>query len=501
VASGTVSKGWKVDNTTDFNNTDVGNANRLAAKYSSVLRWVPDWRTWLHYDGIRWAKVSEDTVVGLAKQVLSDMKNEARVLESSKDTEDKGHSLGAWAYASERGYHIDRMVEYAKSDVLARPSDFDQQPWQFNALDCTIDLQTGLTHPHDPNDMITKVAGTAYDTGSDDGLFFRFIDEITGSDTELATYIQQVLGLSLTGDTSEKLIWFLNGDGDNGKTVLVEITGEVLGDYAEAGTTNDIIDHGKYSSAKPFGLVKLVGVRRATYAELSIGDKLNWNILKQISGSDTMSVEEKFRNPINTRMECKVMIFCNDLPTVEQVGESYWSRIRVIPFKQCFSDNRKECKEKDSRLIDKLRQHKPAILRWLVGGELLRREYGLVESKAVTDATTIYREESDILSEFLKEVTYKAHGVKTRSKKLYTAFEKWYREPGDYSALPLNESEFGKSLKAHGYQGKTIKGRAHYVGIALKLEYDSDYQRKFEEEHPEPEPVPAGIDPYDYDPD
>ena len=150
-----------------FNNTDVGNANRLAARFKAELRWVPGWHTWVHFDGIRWAKVSDDVALGLGKRVLSEMKDEARVLGKNKATEDKGHALGTWAYASEKGYHLDRMVEYAKPDLLADPNDFDQDPWLFNALDCTIDMQTGLTHPHDPMDMITKVAGTAYDTDVD----------------------------------------------------------------------------------------------------------------------------------------------------------------------------------------------------------------------------------------------------------------------------------------------------------------------------------------------
>src|SRR6266571_2692159 len=271
-----------------FNNTDVGNANRLATRFGDVLRYVDKWHTWLHFDSIRWDKVSDNTVIGLAKQVLTSMKEEA--------------------------------------------------------------LQLGNNPEKD----------------ADGTRFYRFIDEITGGDGGLAEYLQMVLGLSLTGDTSEKHVWFPYGDGDNGKTLLFEITGEVMGDYAEVGQTSDIIDHGGHV-VKPFGIIKLVGVRRAVFAETQEGDKLNWNVLKQMSGSDTMSIEEKFKTPISSRLEAKVFIYTNVLPTVEQVGEAEWGRIRVIPFTECFSDERRECKGKDGRLIDKLRANMPAILRWLVG--------------------------------------------------------------------------------------------------------------------------------------
>src|SRR6266571_841617 len=458
-----------------FNNTDVGNANRLATRFGDVLRYVDKWHTWLHFDSIRWDKVSDNTVIGLAKQVLTSMKEEALQLGNNPEKEAEARELGAWAYQSEKGTHLGLMVEYAKSELLATPEDFDRNPWFFNALDCTIDLYTGLTHPHTSSDMITKVAGTAYDKDADGTRFYRFIDEITGGDGGLAEYLQMVLGLSLTGDTSEKHVWFPYGDGDNGKTLLFEITGEVMGDYAEVGQTSDIIDHGGHV-VKPFGIIKLVGVRRAVFAETQEGDKLNWNVLKQMSGSDTMSIEEKFKTPISSRLEAKVFIYTNVLPTVEQVGEAEWGRIRVIPFTECFSVERRECKRKDGRLIDKLRANMPAILRWLVGGELLRREYGLVEPVAVTEATKVYREESDDMTDFLAECTYKDRSAMTSLKDIYAAYKRWYQ--GDAWDIP-KDSEIGKRVRAHGYIGKKSRGVMKYKGIGLKPGYEPEASGPF----------------------
>jgi putative DNA primase/helicase len=483
----------------DFENTDVGNSNRLVARFGHVLRWVPKWRTWLYYDGIRWAEYSEDEVTGLGKTVLYEMRQEANNLIANKETKDSGLLLMAWAIRSEQNSHLSYMVADAKPDLIAKPSDFDRNPDLLNMPDGTFDFTVGELREHRPGDMITKVTNAPYGDGTDDyRLFAQVMDEITDGNIGLSVYIQQVLGLSLTGDRTVKHVWFPHGGGDNGKTLLFEVTGEVMGEYADVGQNTDIIDHGRYNTSKSFGLAGLVGKRRAVYAELKKEDRLNWSILKIISGADTTKVEEKFKRAVSAQLECKIFIYCNELPTIEQVTEAEWGHIRVIPFPRCWNKDREECNDPDPYLRNKLLQHKSAILRWMIQGEMLRRDFGLLEPAVVTDATNTYRQDSDILNDFLKECTYRSPGDKIRSRKLYTAFEHWFKEPGDYTPLPINESDFGKSIRAHGYTVKTSKGRATVVGIAIKPDYDPDYQRALREEHratmtnddDEPDPTP-----------
>jgi hypothetical protein len=48
----------------------------------------------------------------------------------------------------------------------------------------------------------------------------KFIDRITGGDTDLAKFLQRVIGYSLTGLTTEHALFFCYGTGANGKSVL-----------------------------------------------------------------------------------------------------------------------------------------------------------------------------------------------------------------------------------------------------------------------------------------
>jgi putative DNA primase/helicase len=454
-----------------FNRTDVGNAKRLVAMFGNRLRYIPK-RGWLWYDGKRWADVDDIFVTGLAKETLLAMKEEGLRLQRSTDTAEQkeGQNLGGWATASEMGYHLERMVTYARDEVLASIKDFDKDHWLFNAQDCTIDLRTGLTHEHTPKDMITKIAGTSYGEDVAGSRFTRFIDEIFEDEPETAEYVHKLLGLALTGDTSEKHIWFPTGGGDNAKSLLFEITGEAMGEYATVGQKDIIVIPEKAYRGKVFGTANLVGYRRVVFPETEAGDTLNWDVIKPVSGEDTIVVEEKFKKSAPAKMSLKIFIYTNELPRVEAVGMAYWNRIRVIPFKQCFNDL-PGCKQADGHLKEKLREELPAILRWLVGGCILWQEYGLKEPKSVSDATKTYQEDNDPLKSWLREetTTLGIHGgnnPKTRHRDLHASYHRWYDGP-DWEAPFHDGKAFTTALKAHGYDKRTIHGASWILGIRL----------------------------------
>jgi putative DNA primase/helicase len=54
-------------------------------------------------------------------------------------------------------------------------------------------------------------------------LWLKFLDQVTGGDRELQSYLQRVSGYCMTGHTSEHVLFFIHGSGANGKSVFVNI--------------------------------------------------------------------------------------------------------------------------------------------------------------------------------------------------------------------------------------------------------------------------------------
>src|SRR5260370_14627136 len=137
----------EVNATKSYQLNDVGNAEKLVDKFGNVVRYVPQWRSWLHYDGTRWARVDDVFMNGLAKQVLREMQLEGNVRETDTDeVRDRKSRLVNWVRVCGYGGHTELMVKQARDAVIAHPNDFDTNPWLVNATDVTIDLQTGETH-------------------------------------------------------------------------------------------------------------------------------------------------------------------------------------------------------------------------------------------------------------------------------------------------------------------------------------------------------------------
>jgi putative DNA primase/helicase len=62
--------------------------------------------------------------------------------------------------------------------------------------------------------------------------FERFLHRIMGGNAELVRFLQKCIGYCLTGAVTEKVFFIFLGDGDNGKTTLLEAVRFVLGEYA-----------------------------------------------------------------------------------------------------------------------------------------------------------------------------------------------------------------------------------------------------------------------------
>jgi phage/plasmid-associated DNA primase len=93
---------------------------------------------------------------------------------------------------------------------------WDADPWLLNTPKGTLDLRTGQIGEHRRSDYITKI--TAAGPGTECPLWRHFLDRVTGGDVELQSFLQRMIGYSLTGITREHAFFFLYGTGANGKS-------------------------------------------------------------------------------------------------------------------------------------------------------------------------------------------------------------------------------------------------------------------------------------------
>ncbi|KUN90675.1 phage/plasmid primase, P4 family [Streptomyces resistomycificus] len=116
----------------------------------------------------------------------------------------------------------------------------------------------------------------------------RFLHDAFGDDPEgreMIGFLHLLLGYSITGDVGAQVLPLLHGHGKNGKSVLLDVMIQILGDYADAAPPGFLMDRGAFSEHST-GLTELHGRRLIVCSELNLNDKFDEARVKLLTGGE-----------------------------------------------------------------------------------------------------------------------------------------------------------------------------------------------------------------------
>jgi putative DNA primase/helicase len=426
--------------------------------FGDRVRWCEARRSWLYFDGKRWKWDDRAHVVALTHQAARSIHKDA----AAEPDPAKQREITKFAIASQNERRINGMLSQAKPYLAVSMSELDCDPWLFNLQNGTLDLRTGKLRPHRPENLITKIAPVPYDPHADCPRFKQFLKETLVEDV-LITFVKRYFGYALTGITRERLFAVLYGSGKNGKTTLVEVIRDCLGDYATNTDTETLLLR-KYQGVGN-DVAALRGARFVSGAEVEKGRRLAESKVKQLTGTDTVTARHLFGEPFDFRPEFKLVLSTNNKPIIRGTDDAIWDRIRLIPFTQRFDGKRQ-----DPKLGDKLRGELPGILALLVQGCLEWQEHGLGEPETVRSATKEYRSEMDTLAAFIEDRCVVHPSAEVAATPLYKVYTDWCAENGENRET---QKRFGMQLKERDFEqfkftSGPYKDRNGWRGIGLR---------------------------------
>lgn len=443
----------------DFPLTDYANAERLVHRHGEKLRYCHQTGQWYVWDRIRWRPDDTGAVMRLAKETLRQLFKIA--LRLPQDRKDFGDKLIAFARRSERSARLNAMIELARSEreVVVSADDLDADPWALNVRNGIIDLRTGKLRPHDPAELHTRLAPVSYDPNAICPDFDTFLDETTCGSEGLATYLQQLLGLCLTGDISEQILPVWWGTGSNGKNTLLDLILAILGDYAGLAAPDLLV--AKQWTQHPTELADLHGKRLVVASETERHQHLRVQFVKQVTGDKRLKARFMRGNFFEFDRQFKVILVTNNRPIIDEQTHAIWRRIKLVPFTNVVPDEKQ-----DKKLPKKLLDEAPGVLAWLVRGCTSYQREGLITPGEVVEATDDYKAESNWLERFIAECLNFVSGLWTPSYRLTDTFNQWCRENGIehstvselYPHLRHEGCKQHKSCHVRGWQGVSIVG-------------------------------------------
>ncbi|UJX40361.1 DNA primase [Desulfovibrio sp. JY] len=423
------------------------------------------------------ARVETDVKAGKAKEV-GDADEQKRLERISKRLRKNIDSL-------RDGAGVSGALRFALSNddpLLVSMKEFDADPYLFGVANGVIDLRTGEFRQARPSDRIKRTCNVTWE-GIDAACprWEAFVKEIVGEDADVAAFLQRVFGYAITGQSSEPLFVVLNGEGRNGKTVMVETLGRVCGDYMAPIPAELLLDQGQARDAdKPTPtIMSLNGLRVAYATESEENRRFSIARVKWLSGDDRLTGRYMWENnPTSFYPTHTLFLLTNHRPHAGAHEYAFWDRLRLVDFPFRYVDNPKAENERqrDKTLGDHFERHElPGILAWLVKGCLAWQRDGISPPSSVLAATEEYQREEDHLQDFVEECLITTEGARVTATEIYDLYTRWYmKNRGKY--VPTMNT-FGKHL------GKKIHkerrgGTVYYYDVQLNPVAEDAYPDK-----------------------
>jgi len=427
--------------------TDLGNAHRMLSVFGGSLRFVPAWGKWLAYDGKRW-QVDESNA-----HVHRSAQRTARAMMDTVPSAPNRDELFKAAKRAESVSGMRAMVAMAESasGIAVGHRDLDAYPYLLNVQNGVLDVRTGELHPHSPTLLLTRIANAEWYPGAPAPQFHAFLERVQ-PDPEVRAFLARLLGLAVVGKVDEHLLPIMYGNGQNGKTVLLETVIKVLGDHAGVVSRDVLIDHG---SAHPTGTADLFGLRFAVASESDAGAKLAEGTVKSLTGGDRIKARRMREDFWEFEPSHLVTLMSNHKPVVRGTDDGIWRRVLLVPFEVKITDA-----ERVNDLQGKIAASESAgVLGWLVRGYQEWITRGLDAPQSVRVATENYRAESDDIGRFIEQTCYLSPAATVPAAEL---FDRWRRWATAENVPPGTMTAFGTEMGRRGY---AVRKRKHSPAV------------------------------------
>jgi P4 family phage/plasmid primase-like protien len=448
-----------------FSHNDI--AKYLFEEYGNKYKCASiSYNSWYQYENHRWKQI--DDAQSLREKISNDgpgslienLKNIQKELGiKSVDCNDEFEKAKLQGHGKLVGKIISNLKSHPfKSNVIKECKEvfydelflknLDRNPFLVGFKNGVYDLKTFLFRSGSPDDYISLqmpfnfTEYTVNDKRVQD--VHDFLEKIF-PDKSVRDYFLDCTADVFVGGNHQKKVWFWSGEGDNGKSVTQLIFEKMLGQYACKLPTSLIVGKRTASSSACPELVRAGnGVRWAVLQEPDKKDVINIGILKELSGNDSFYARGLFKEGGEMEPMFKLVVICNDPPSIPYSDKATWNRIRVIPFESTFCDDApddpaEQLRQKRFPIDRNFSEKIPDMVQAFCWVLLEHRKKGgkKVEPEKVTLATNSYKVKNDVYKQFIEECIVEDKESNIKLSELYAFFKNWYKDSLPHHVVPI----------------------------------------------------------------
>jgi putative DNA primase/helicase len=412
-----------------------GNVERLLDLHQGDLKYVREFRDWIKWTGKNWER-DETAPYSALDDVIANLYIETR--DCKDDNKRKELARFSASCGNNNSYTATTALASKNPEFSISVLELDADDCKLNLQNVILDLDNFCPLQHNPTFRLMKIARYGFDENAKCERWKKFLEEVFENKTELIEYIQRVVGYSLTGSMTEKCFFFLYGsEGDNGKSIFLEIMRELGGEYARNADISTFLVS-KNERVRD-DLAALYGARIITTTESEEGSRFAMSVIKPWTGGDPQTCRELYGKIFTYQPKGKIFLAANNKPAIYERTNAAWSRVHLIPFNRTFIQE-----EQDKQLAQKLKKELPGILIWALEG---LKDYrvlgGLYPPKEISDAVAAYRRENDSVKVFVEEVCTIQKGLIIAGPVIYSSYKEFCHNSG---LKPLGLGRFNGAM-------------------------------------------------------
>jgi putative DNA primase/helicase len=400
----------------------------------------------------KWQRTDDKEVENRAQQWLAAQFREA--VAGIGDAEAAARVTKRWLPVLSKT-HILAVAELAKRTLRGEVSEFDRHPDLLNCANGVIDLRTGELSPYDPELKLTKNTGVPYLPGAVHPDWAKALEALPEA---VHGYLKVRAGQAMTGHMPpDDTILILQGDGENGKTTVVQGLRGAAGDYYVPVSHKVLFgDPGQHDHVfMPFR-----GARIAVLEETPEEGRINAQQVKRLT-TPQMGGHYMHKDEVTWSVSHSLFICTNPLPEVEGTDHATWRRMPMLAFPYTYLKPGTAVKNPErerpgdpglrQRIIDGRTGQHAAVLAWAVDGA--RHWYTNRENEAMPPIpeqmrATIgaWRNTANRMFGYGAEFLYQSGSHHVMVTELYKAFNAWLE---DSNRRPWSPQRFNERFAAY----------------------------------------------------
>lgn len=463
---------------------EEGHVQRGKTWAAGSLRWLEDEEIWVTYDQIRWVRKKTAGAYAIQQGMKTARWTEQENYDPTPAIDEKTGQPKP--KSSERDKFVKMLSDQSTAlmfdraarslalsgEVTSVSTDFDRDPMVMGVLNGAVDLRTGELTPPSPESMISHVAPVNYNPEATAPRFMQYLEESL-PDPEVRAYLKRVVGYSVSGLTIEQVMFLHHGKTSNGKSVLMDILGALLGEYGGGADPKALIE--TKNEQHSTHIASLAGPRFLMMSETARGARLSDTLIKNITGGDIVTARKLYKENQDLKIIGKIHMVTNHLPHIV-ASPSTNRRIQLINWPVEIAEDKIDLQLARKIIATELE----GVLAWVIEGAIewwttLEKAQGqpvrrggrpsglAMPQQVIVDTSNYLRSEDDIL-EWMEERTQASETIESTGN-LYQDYRSWAERRGVRNIMTLRAFSTDLEIRGELERGRTKTSKGFKVGL------------------------------------